>query len=160
MPSTDLPGALPFVLVLAYACQTSALAHDLVICKASDSARPVAGPFEFTVTGLQGSIAVAPGVCSAPILLPAGVATVRELPRAGTLLSAVTTCIPHPASTADASDNCGRLVSSNFVGRSADVRIVERLPFTTVTFTDEATPFCDTDRLYPDYGQYQPERCQ
>ena len=58
--------------------------------------------------------------------------------------------IPHPP--ADAADNYDRLVTSNFIDRSATVKIVERLPFTTVTFTNEATSFVPPAALYPDQG--------
>jgi hypothetical protein len=44
------------LLALVCVCQINASAHDLVICKVSDPARPVLGAFDFTVTGVQGSV--------------------------------------------------------------------------------------------------------
>ena len=61
------------------------------VCK-TGSGSGVSGDFEFTASGLDGTVKVPVGQCSLPITVPAGEVTVTELARDGYQLDSVTRC--------------------------------------------------------------------
>jgi hypothetical protein len=96
----------------------------LVVCKAATPG--LSGLFSFRVAGQ--TVSVAAGQCSAPITVPKGIVTVRELSRPG---YALTACAASPA----------RLVSCDVTTGKAKVHVVPGgfARRTTVTFTNQKT---------------------
>jgi len=101
----------------------------LEVCKTAAGAG-VTGNFEFTISGVTGTVTVPVGLCSMPIQVTAGQVTVTEVQRTGFTLADIT------AQPAD------RLVSKNVANRAAVVNVVagSTANQTIVTFTNKVTP--------------------
>jgi hypothetical protein len=119
-----------FGLVATPAAQaTGTTTGFLEICKTA-SGSGVTGSFEFTVSGVTGTVTVPVNACSQPIQVTAGQVVVTETARAGFVLADVTTT---PAD---------RLVSKDLAARKATVTVVAGgLGTQTIaTFTNKVTP--------------------
>ena len=131
-----LLGAAVAMLTMVFAAP--ALANDpstgwLEICKQSDPAGPVTGPFTYTVNGSM-SVTVQTGTCSAPFQVPSGTATVVE------------TAVPFAQVTGITTIPATRLNSADLATGTADVSVPagDISATTTVTYQNkEVTGFVE-----------------
>src|SRR6266545_1917941 len=114
---------------VAYAATAPTPTGFVKICKAG-ATTAVTGSFQFTVSGVTGTVTVPVGTCSKSIEVAHGEATVTEVARAGFVLGAV------------AAKPDGRLVSSNLTTGKATVKVPagNTTSQTTVTFTNKVAP--------------------
>src|SRR5262245_36244031 len=121
-------GAVAAVPV-AYAATAPAPSGFLTICK-TGATTAVTGDFQFTVSGVAGTVTVPVGKCSKPIEVRTRRVTVTEAARTGFVLGAVKT------------KPDGRLVSADLAHGKATVKVPagNLTSGTTVTFTNKVTP--------------------
>ncbi len=114
---------------VAYAATAPTPTGFVKICKAG-ATTAVTGSFQFTVSGVTGTVTVPVGTCSKSIEVAHGEVTVTEVARAGFVLGAV------------AAKPDGRLVSSNLTTGKATVKVPagNTTSQTTVTFTNKVAP--------------------
>ena len=134
--SSNLPGGAATVTVNAGGQTIATFVNAIIpvisttgylqVCKVAGTGVPVGTNFTFSVAGTP--VTVAAGTCSPSILLPAGQATIVEVPQIGITPTSIT------ASPA------GRLIGSSLPDGSATVAIVAggTAVQSTLTFTNEA----------------------
>jgi hypothetical protein len=131
-PVRVLGASLGLVLALA---ATVAQAHDIKVCKESDSTSPVpAGTsFSFTLDDDPATFALTVGgMCLQFAGVGVGEHVITEDANPGTVVSAI---MVSPS---------GRLVSFDLALRTVTVEAVDEPPPTTVTFVNKLQPPCDS----------------